>query len=155
MSAKGKPSASRPQSLIGEQKIPMNKYNDVVQKLAKLPIWNDADRCELCSRHHEEIKFVLNLFSPEERKALAHELPAWARSFDGETLQRPPMDAGLHVLVQRVVRDTLEKHMIGLFLLIMDEKDGKQIKPWRKQSENDAAIHPSRKTDGAKLTKAK
>jgi len=91
----------------------------LIEKLATLPTWSDADRRRLYADFAEYVPLVAMLVPQNERKTLAIELPKkWDRKrpADPEVLKLVRTETWL------MIQSFRDLHLVALFVLLMEER---------------------------------
>lgn len=92
--------------------------NEMIQKLATLPIWDAAHRSELAAALATERNIVRALIPPNYLKALALALPnVWD---DGMGYQRAVALA--HPSIWQLIQGLDDRKSVALYLILMEEK---------------------------------
>lgn len=95
----------------------------LIEKIATLPTWSDADRRRLYADFAEYVPLVASLIPQNERKALAIELPKkWDRKrpADPEVLKLVRAETWL------IIQSFRDLHLVALFVLLMEERGRRQ-----------------------------
>lgn len=95
----------------------------LIEKLATLPTWSDADRRQLHADFSAYVPLVSRLVPNDELKLLAVDLPAM---WDPNRPSVPSAEKLVRAQTWLIIQSFSHFYLVALFVLIMDERERAQ-----------------------------